>query len=355
MAADQQDGAEALDGLRVVYADDNATSRALATAFLGSLGVTAEPAGSGAEAVAIAAGAEAGRHAAVFVDVDMAARDAIGAIARITGSEGAPPVVAVIGRDAGDELLTSAEAGACGHLAKPLTRERLAKALSEAVRRSRRPASASSARLSAGDGEIDLSRLTTIDAAALVEMLGDRAFIARLLLQFRDGETGLADQIDAALAADDVAEARRLAHRLKGVSGNLRAAAVFAAATALEKAASPAAPGAGAALAPLAAALREALARVAEDIDAARRRSAPPREAARIPPLTAPNLATRLSHLANLLDACDLTAEDVWLDLAGAMRAHDAAAASAMDEAIEALRYADARMIALNLIRELSA
>jgi HPt (histidine-containing phosphotransfer) domain-containing protein len=76
-----------------------------------------------------------------------------------------------------------------------------------------------------------------IDAAAAVAgLMGDEALHRRMLRKFREREAGFAARFGAALAARDMAEAVRLAHDLKSVSGSLGAAGVRDAAAALERA-----------------------------------------------------------------------------------------------------------------------
>jgi HPt (histidine-containing phosphotransfer) domain-containing protein len=182
-------------------------------------------------------------------------------------------------------------------------------------------------------------------------MLGDRAFIARLLTQFRESEAGLAQEIQRALDMGDAAEARRLAHRLKGVAGNLRAAAIFEAACGIEALIDgPRAPDASAVKGPLDA-LRRALAQLSAEIDAARAAPTPAVSAASAAPLDARALSDRLAPLCALLEACDLAADDLWAELSDDVGCRDAGVRERVDSAVEALRYDEARA----LLREFAA
>ena len=65
---------------------------------------------------------------------------------------------------------------------------------------------------------------TEIDiAAALARVGGNRAVLDRVLKKFARNHGGAADQIRAALESGDRAAARRIAHSIKGVSGNIGA------------------------------------------------------------------------------------------------------------------------------------
>ena len=66
------------------------------------------------------------------------------------------------------------------------------------------------------------------------------------------------------------------------------------------------------------------------------------------------SIARRLDDLITLLRQQDLAAEDVWADLAGAVRARDPEAARRLDLAVDALRYDEARTIALRLFDEVT-
>jgi HPt (histidine-containing phosphotransfer) domain-containing protein len=78
--------------------------------------------------------------------------------------------------------------------------------------------------------------LPGIDIPAGLERLGgDRKLFIRLLLRFSRDYTGVTDEIKAALNRNDMDAAARLAHTIKGVSGNLSAKDLHALASELEK------------------------------------------------------------------------------------------------------------------------
>ena len=58
-------------------------------------------------------------------------------------------------------------------------------------------------------------------ASGLGRVAGNRQLYTKLLCKFKDGQEDAVDQIKAALQEGDVETAARIAHTVKGVSGNL--------------------------------------------------------------------------------------------------------------------------------------
>ena len=73
-------------------------------------------------------------------------------------------------------------------------------------------------------------------ASGLNRVGGNKQLYAKLLCKFRDGQKKAVEQIKAALQSGDVDTAARLAHTVKGVSGNLGGEGLYRAAADLEKA-----------------------------------------------------------------------------------------------------------------------
>ena len=70
--------------------------------------------------------------------------------------------------------------------------------------------------------------------AARLMLRGNDAMLQKFLTQFHDRYMDYADKISAHLKDEDLESAKRAAHSLKGVSGNLHASRVFEAAKVLE-------------------------------------------------------------------------------------------------------------------------
>ncbi|MFN3615944.1 MAG: response regulator, partial [Rubrimonas sp.] len=228
-----------LNGFSLLVAEDNLINQEIALAFLGGAGAEVTLVGDGAQAVERARAGGPGAFSAALLDIEMPVMDGLAAmrVLRADPCLAAMPLIALTSHAGEAERRACAEAGAIAHVVKPFTRDSIVDAVLGVLAPDRASAAGGAARRAVGAvGGLALQRLSTIDAAALVGILGDPVFVARLLNQFRDNEAAVADALDAALRAGDRAEAARLAHRLKGVAGNLRAHAVFAAAAALETA-----------------------------------------------------------------------------------------------------------------------
>ena len=112
-------------GLRVLVADDNKTAREILARALEDLGLIADVASSGVEAVAAIRQSDATRpYGLVLMDCDMPEMDGYTATRLITGDSGlrnVPPVLVVTGASSGPEHARAAESRASGLLAKPVS------------------------------------------------------------------------------------------------------------------------------------------------------------------------------------------------------------------------------------------
>jgi two-component system, sensor histidine kinase len=126
--------APALQGLRVLVVDDLATNRLVALTCLRLLGVTATEAASGAEALARLRAAPAD---AVLLDMNMPDMDGIATLqairAELAGAS-VPFVIAMTADAMPEDRARYLAEGLDGYLAKPVTPERIAEALSGAMK-----------------------------------------------------------------------------------------------------------------------------------------------------------------------------------------------------------------------------
>lgn len=339
-----------LQGFSLLVAEDNPINQEIARVFLSGAGAAITIAGDGAEAVDRARTAGPLAFSAALLDIEMPVMDGLSAmrLLRADPALAALPLIAMTGHAAEAERRACAEAGAVAHVVKPFTRESLVDAVLGVLAPERTTSLAPTDSKARTVGGLDLNRLSTIDAPALVTILGDPAFVARLLNQFRDNEATLADALDAALAKGDRAEAARLAHRLKGVAGNLRAHAVFSAASALENTLIGGQSSTGELLNGLSASLRMALSAAMADIDRARIVSAESGALATGGGFSPAQRHSELLRLMALLESWDLAAEALWDGVAGYFSGPDA---TALSLALAALDYGAAEGHARALIR----
>ena len=207
-------------GLRVLVAEDNEVNRALMVRQLAKLGVTADAAASGREAVdAVSARA----YDAVLMDFYMPEMDgleAARAIRALPGARGAMPIVAVTAGGTPEERGACLAAGMSGFLRKPASSRDLARALAPVLPGPGAPAAGAEDALPAAPA-IDPAAIERLDAD-----LGDRSELRRIAGIYVEQLEAGARTIAAAAAAGDGDGLRRAAHRLGSASATFGAGAV---------------------------------------------------------------------------------------------------------------------------------
>jgi signal transduction histidine kinase/DNA-binding response OmpR family regulator len=115
--------AQLLDG-RVLVVDDNAINRMLAIAMLGKLGLDADPAADGSEAIEME---KRHKYDLILMDISMPVMDGIDATEAIVsqGSGKHPPIVALTASFSKEDQSRYLEAGMSGCLIKPIDRDKL--------------------------------------------------------------------------------------------------------------------------------------------------------------------------------------------------------------------------------------
>ena len=224
--------------LRVLIAEDNETNQRLMRRLLERLGYAPETVSDGAAAVAAV---RAGDFDVVLMDVQMPELDGFDATRRIRAAGGPQPwIIAVTADTSLADRNACHEAGMDDYLGKPVRPEELAAALGHAWQQRTDVAGESApaapdgneeASVLAGDGAIDLAALRR-----LVDLTGEREFVASLLAEFPDELTRTLEELRAA-GTDDMPAVRRHAHSLKSSAASLGATGLSACAARLEMAA----------------------------------------------------------------------------------------------------------------------
>lgn len=337
-----------LPGLRVLLAEDNEINQEVAVAVLRQQGVQVDVVDNGQDAVARALEAGPEHYDAVLMDVQMPIMDGLEATRRIKGDSRFAdlPIIAMTAHALEEERQKCFAAGMCDHVAKPLGEDKLFEALARHCQAGdgRVVAGADAAAGQAGapvpetSMTVDVDSLTAIDATELRRSLPDD-LISRLLLKFRDGQVDTGNTLQQALAEGDLDQVRRAAHQIRGVSGNLRALAVFEAAKALELKIDAGAEDDVAAVGDLVRELTDALATLIADIDAATAEDAPGDNLVPFPNKAAPS---DIRALVEQLRSGAMEAEDTWRSLEPALRAQDGTVAEEVAAAIDDLDYGTA-------------
>ena len=194
-------------------------------------------ANNGREAVERLSGPGPSPFDVVLMDLQMPEMDGYQATSKLRSDPrlAALPIIAMTAHATVDERQRCLAAGMNDHVAKPIDPA----ALFEAVGRFYEPA----ADTPAPDPPSSPLPQDTLPVIAGLDMNdglsrvgGNRKLYVKILRQFAEQQGLAADQIADALATGDHSLAERLAHTLKGVAGNIGAAAVQSAAAALERA-----------------------------------------------------------------------------------------------------------------------
>lgn len=248
-------------GARVLLAEDNEINQQVAVELLESAGVKVDVAANGVEACRMARGRD---YDAVLMDIQMPEMDGFEAAQNIREDRRLQnlPIIAMTAHALAEERDRCLAAGMNDHVAKPVDPERLFEALTRWIKPSTSPKISSVPSEKAlpvetapvetsGENPPDRSKqagvvkpaktepdtpsagglpseIAGIDLVAARRMVANNdAILLRLLNDFHDKYTDYAASIKRHLDEGDQETAERLAHSLKGVSGNLRANRVF--------------------------------------------------------------------------------------------------------------------------------
>jgi signal transduction histidine kinase/DNA-binding response OmpR family regulator/HPt (histidine-containing phosphotransfer) domain-containing protein len=217
---------ESIRGARVLLVEDNELNREVATGLLEGAPVTVSAADNGEVAIRML---NDSKYDVVLMDMQMPVMDGLAASRAIRQNSQFKdlPIIAMTANVMAGDREKCVEAGMNDHLGKPIDPDKLFEALlrwipartvarnipSAAVIRAQEP--------TAGSGPLEIAGIDT--QSALNRTGGNRQRYVSLLRRFADSQGGAVGEIRAALKAQDPANARRIAHSLKGASANLGA------------------------------------------------------------------------------------------------------------------------------------
>jgi len=233
---------------RILLAEDNRTNQEVVLAMLDEVGLSADVVENGAQAVTAVRQRD---YDLILMDMQMPEMDGLEAtreIRQLPGRTGVP-IVAMTANAFADDRRHCLEAGMNDHLGKPITPEMLYTAMANWLSRAAAvPMSAPQQTISpagAAGGpdpaaDVDHLRQALAGCAEVDLDLGLRQVrrpdrYLRILVEYADTHARTMLAVRERLAAGDQAEARRLAHSIKGASAMLGVVGVQEPAARLEK------------------------------------------------------------------------------------------------------------------------
>ncbi|MGE5841039.1 MAG: response regulator, partial [Deltaproteobacteria bacterium] len=228
-----------LQGAKVLLAEDNEINQQVAQEMLERAGLVVGIANNGEEAVQRV---KVETYDAVLMDIQMPVMGGFEATREIRKDPRFKdlPIIAMTAHAMAGDREKSLAAGMNDHVTKPIDPDELFSALMRWITPGEREvpkAESGPVMLEEKDEGPLPPELPGISiASGLGRVGGNKQLYAKLLCKFRASQQSAVEEIMAALQAGDRKTAGRLAHTVKGVSGNLGAESVYRAAAELEKA-----------------------------------------------------------------------------------------------------------------------
>ncbi|MEW6293851.1 MAG: response regulator [Pseudomonadota bacterium] len=218
---------------RILLAEDNAVNQVFASAMLENLGLTADIANDGVEALMLA---ERQDYDLVLMDCQMPVMDGYDATAslreREKGSGRHLPIIALTANAMEGDRQKCLAAGMDDYLAKPYTLDQLETVLrrwlGQAPAVAAEPAREPDASTAPASPPAAAINTACLDQMRQLDPDGSMGLMRKVLKAYLDSSASLQAQVDEALAAGDAEALRRSAHTLKSSSANVGAEALAA-------------------------------------------------------------------------------------------------------------------------------
>ena len=233
----QTEAAEKLNGCSLLLVDDNEINQLVGQKILESAGLSVEVANNGKVAVEMFTQADAS-YAAILMDLQMPKMDGFEAtrIIREEYKDHTVPIIAMTAHTMEEERQRCLDAGMNEHVAKPIDPERLFSVLLSCINVEQYSHVVKIPTAVIPQQEESLpNSLPGFDLTeGLNRVVGNTELYKKLLFSFYRDNREKTQEIKQAVETNDFSTARHLAHTIKGVSGNISAKRLFAAARDLE-------------------------------------------------------------------------------------------------------------------------
>ena len=236
LSSDLRERGETLRNHHVLIAEDNRINQQVVKEFLQLSGVTVDLANDGQEALQLL---ERNVYDAVLMDVHMPVMGGVEATEHIRGQEryAGLPIIALTAGVTQEERERCKASGMNDFVAKPVNPEELIGVLCYWIMRGTHLAKEPQpAHIEMPQQESALPDLPGFDLTNLMAMVGgDENIVVQLLRTLHEDSATTLAEVEARISENNLEEARKLVHAIKGSSGNLGATRLHAAAEALEK------------------------------------------------------------------------------------------------------------------------
>jgi CheY-like chemotaxis protein len=308
--------AVSLDGMRILLTEDNPINQQLAVELLESQGARVDVANHGEEALAFLDKQPDGYYDVVLMDLQMPVMDGYEATRRLRADPRhiRLPIVAMTAHAMAEERERCKALGMNAHVTKPIEPDELFGVVAgfrSADKTSGAEAIASKSAAKPATPAV-LPEIEGLDAASgLRRAAGMSGIYLKLLRQFAVDYAEADTALSAMLNAQQLAEAERYAHTLKGLAGTLGADALQACAASIEGALKQQQPVSPEALIAMTAALQPLMQALHAHFDIRPEDAAATDEDGEESPVSTERPAW-LDELENLLAKGDFAATDLW-------------------------------------------
>jgi PAS domain S-box-containing protein len=238
MAALERSNSPRLNGLRILAADDVDINRDIMHGLLTQQQAEVHCADNGQHAIDIHKAHEPGHFDIVLMDVQMPVMDGLQATELLLSREPDLPVVALTAHAMSEERQRCVAAGMVGHLAKPFDADDMIRLILQHTRRAPQPPRPGDATTAPSPGQATphSADTTLFDAAGALKRCGGKeALLHKLVTRFTSDQADFTVRCQQ-LLAEDMEQARRAAHMLRGTAANLGLGALSEQASELENA-----------------------------------------------------------------------------------------------------------------------
>ncbi|MBF0337506.1 MAG: response regulator [Nitrospirae bacterium] len=217
-----------INGARLLLVEDHYVNQQVAFELLTDAGFVVDIANNGLEAVSAVEMAKE-KYGAVLMDIQMPQMDGLEATRlireKLSGDE--LPIIAMTAHVMKEEQDRCYAAGMNDHISKPIDIKDLCDTLLKWIPPTASEFPVVGAAPSLQEEGLQEDNLPGIDVASGLKRLGGkRKLLQKVIIDFRNANAGIVDDIEAALRGRDYNSARDLAHGLKGMASNISATAL---------------------------------------------------------------------------------------------------------------------------------